>query len=94
MNIESQCFVSYLKGVVMRIIIDLLRLYNIWHCLPFYQPQMATFTLYRINEAPVSPPLVAGKKISEGSPKKDQNLVISFGEIPRNQVQNLLFTQR
>jgi len=55
---------------------------------------MATFTLYRINEAPVSPPLVAGKKISEGSPKKDQNLVISFGEIPRNQVQNLLFTQR
>jgi hypothetical protein len=55
---------------------------------------MATFTLYRINEVPVSPPLVAGKKISKGSPKKDQNLVISFGEIPRNQVQNLLFTQR
>ena len=56
----------------------------------------STFTLYRIKKVPVSLLLDAGKKLSEDILIKNQDLVISisFGEISRNQVQNLLFKQR
>jgi hypothetical protein len=56
--------------------------------------QDCTLTIYRIKKVPLSRPLGAGKKISEDIPRKDQDLVISFGEISRNQVPNLLFKQR